>query len=142
MTRFVVDASVAVSWVIPELWSPQARLLLDAGRQRVAPAWLRAEVANVLWKRLKRRELTMQQAQRGVSLVSRYVELAAMDNLVARALDLAAALDEPVYDCLYVALAESLAAPLVTADRSLHRALRAGRQAEVIWIKDLPQVLR
>jgi predicted nucleic acid-binding protein len=44
--------------------------------------------------------------------------------LRARALDLALRRDHPVYDCLYVALAQREGLPLLTADRRLAERFR------------------
>jgi predicted nucleic acid-binding protein len=44
--------------------------------------------------------------------------------LAARALELAFALDHPVYDCFYLALAEAEQVGLVTADGRLESRLR------------------
>jgi predicted nucleic acid-binding protein len=46
---------------------------------------------------------------------------------VERALEIAVAIDQPVYDCLYIATAERFEAPLVTDDRKLLAAIRKGR---------------
>jgi predicted nucleic acid-binding protein len=45
-----------------------------------------------------------------------------IEDLVQRALELAIDSQHPVYDCLYVALAEELPGDLVTADERLYRA--------------------
>ena len=58
------------------------------------------------------------------------------------ALELGGELDQPIYDCFYLALAETEGAEIVTADRALWRrmvARRPGLQAH--WIADkLPRV--
>ena len=48
--------------------------------------------------------------------------------LAARALEIAAELRQPAYDCFYLALAEDQSAKLVTADRRL-----AGRLSGTPW---------
>jgi predicted nucleic acid-binding protein len=45
--------------------------------------------------------------------------------LSVRAFELATALDQPAYDCLYLALAIELEASLATADRRLARVARS-----------------
>ena len=58
--RLVVDASIAVKWVVPEPRSDQATALLD--HTLVAPDLFFAECANVLWKKLRRGDLTEEEA--------------------------------------------------------------------------------
>ena len=48
---FVIDTSVAVKWFVEEPGRDLARQFLKADGQRVAPDFLIAEVANVLWRR-------------------------------------------------------------------------------------------
>ena len=48
--RLVVDASVAIKWVVPEAGSERAITLLDHGL--VAPDLLFSECANILWRKL------------------------------------------------------------------------------------------
>ncbi|MGH6913872.1 MAG: type II toxin-antitoxin system VapC family toxin, partial [Geminicoccales bacterium] len=47
--------------------------------------------------------------------------------LAGRAFEIAAELRHPVYDCFYLALAESQDAPLITADRRLLARLAGSR---------------
>jgi predicted nucleic acid-binding protein len=59
--------------------------------------------------------------------------------LLPAALDLAVSLDQTVYDCLYLALAETRASVVVTADRRFHAAVRDSVWADrIAWIEDVP----
>jgi predicted nucleic acid-binding protein len=51
-------------------------------------------------------------------------------------LDIAVKLDHPVYDCVYLALALSLACPMVTADNKLCNKLLASFPARVVRLRD------
>ena len=55
---FVVDASVAVKWLVNEQASEAAHRLLNSEERLVAPDFIVVEVGNVLWKKLRRGELT------------------------------------------------------------------------------------
>ena len=57
----VVDASVAVKWFVEEDGRNQALQILDLG-EREAPDLVVAEVANVIWKKALRGEVTDAQA--------------------------------------------------------------------------------
>ena len=58
MSVFVVDASFAIKWVVDEAHTTQALLLRR--HRLIAPDLLIAECANVLWKKVRRGELTRQ----------------------------------------------------------------------------------
>ena len=124
----VVDASVAVKWVIPEEGSDRARGLLDAAAhdeaRLLAPDIYVAEVANVLWKRTHLTgDLLEGDAREALdSLIATLPVLVPGSALAGQALELALAFGRPLYDCLYVALALRAGCPLVTADRRLVRA--------------------
>lgn len=114
--RLVVDASVAVKWGVPEADSHLALPLLDA--RIVVPDLVYAEIANVLWKKVMRGDLSIAEADavaRGLSLLEFEVHPSA--PLMVEALDMACDLHHPAYDFHYVALARRLDLPLVTADR-------------------------
>ena len=124
----VVDASVAVKWILPEDGHEEAILLQDQYQDEkidlIAPALLAAEVANVLWKRARRGDLTPDDAQRCFQGFLRdspiLTESAAIE---ASALGLALAHGRPVYDCLYLALALEHRCDLITADEKFFRAI-------------------
>ena len=75
MTDLVIDASVAIKWVIEE---PGTREALSLRRHRLfAPDLLVAECANILWKKTRRNELTLQEALLAARLLQRAdIELA------------------------------------------------------------------
>jgi predicted nucleic acid-binding protein len=124
---WVVDASVALKWVIDEEGSEAAGEL--AGDPLSAPSLLLAECANALWAKAQRREVTPQEVFERLDLLrSAPVLLVPIGDLVEDATRLAIDLGNPVYDCLYLALAMRQGARLVTADRRLARAVRANAE--------------
>ena len=129
----VVDASVAIKWLVDEPGSDAALAL--RGRDLAAPALLRIEAGNVLRTLAKRRVLNTEEA---VELF-RLFQTAPVtivdhdDALERRALEMALAIGHPVYDCVYLALAERMGRTLVTADaRFLAAAARGGLGAECV----------
>jgi predicted nucleic acid-binding protein len=66
----VVDASVAVKWVVEEKHSAQATLLLNYDALH-APAHWRAEAANALWAKVFRGDLTAADAEERLLVLNR-----------------------------------------------------------------------
>ncbi len=130
MSEVVVDASLAVGWVVTEEHSNAARLLLQDWQartmRRVVPGWFAAEVANVLYRRIRRQELTLQRAQAGLDAI--LDEVVAVDVGPAhakRAMELALACGLPAsYDALYLALAEERGCEVWTADERFWNSAR------------------
>ena len=119
----VVDASVAVKWVVDEEDSLQARPLADARLE--APDLLLVECANILWKKAALGDLTRPEAAARLGLLTRApVTFTASRELLDPALELALEWKHPVYDCLYAALAIRRNVPLITADKRLAAAAR------------------
>jgi len=134
----VVDASVAVKWVVPENGSDRARSLAQAKLE--APDLLFVECANILWKKVRLGHLTRREAADCLRLLlAMPVALAGSRELLDSALRLSLELDHPVYDCLYLALALQRRFPLVTADEKLAKAARKQRNlaASVVLLSDL-----
>ncbi|MBI4482062.1 MAG: type II toxin-antitoxin system VapC family toxin [Acidobacteria bacterium] len=52
MKRFVVDASVAMKWFVPEAHQDAALRLLDDSCELLAPDFMAAEFGNILWKKM------------------------------------------------------------------------------------------
>ncbi len=129
MTALVIDASVAIKWVVQEQGTAEA-LAVRRTSQLAAPDLLSAECANILWKKVARAELTPEQAIFAARLLQRAdVELVPMRSLMAAATQLAIDLDHPAYDCMYLALAVERQTRLVTADERLLR--RVGRSGQL-----------
>lgn len=123
----VVDASVALKWVLAEPGSDKARAL--AGWRLHAPALLHLECASALWVRIRDRSLTAAEADRRLAALSEApVQIHALSDLAQPALRLAALLGHSVYDCAYLAVAERIGAPLITADKRFARAVRTERR--------------
>ncbi len=116
MSGVVVDASVAIKWVVDETGSAEAAALLD-GRTLHAPPLLFVEVANAFWVMARRGAITRAGAADALDLLRRAPLVASNEDLVSEALRLAQMLDHPVYDCVYLALALLREVPVVTADR-------------------------
>jgi predicted nucleic acid-binding protein len=125
---WVVDASIAVKWVIPEILSDKADRVRDGADDVLAPDLLLVEVANALWKKTATREISPREADAAFDLVRRSgIDLSPTGPLLPRAMDVARRLGHPVYDCVYLALAEREHAAFVTADQRLLRRLAARR---------------
>lgn len=124
----VIDASIAVKWVVEEEGTPLA-LALRQQTKLIAPELLVAECANILWKKAARGELSKEEALLAAKLLqSAEVELLPMRSLFETATSLAIELDHPAYDCIYLALAVENDCPFVTADDRFLRKLGQGRR--------------
>ena len=134
MRGFIIDASIAVKWVVEEPGTKEALALRVCPLG--APELLVAECTNILWKKVRRHELTGEEAGIAARLIERAdIELHPMRPLVAAATEMAIALDHPAYDCLYLALAKARGLRFVTADRRLFGRVaedRSGRFAGLV----------
>ena len=126
MSRYVIDASVAIKWFLPEIDDDKARTLLTGNHELLAPDLLYAEVSNILWKRYQRGELSFDEAQAVLAgLKSIKITAHPIAPLSESALEIACQLGRTAYDSLYLALAVIENAVLVTADERLVNALAA-----------------
>jgi predicted nucleic acid-binding protein len=141
--RVVVDASVVVPCFVPERFSEAARGWLDAAGALFAPELLSLECANARWRKARLGELTLDDARAALErIVSGFIELRPSTGLAGPALDLAAELNHPVYDCTYIALAEAEGAAFLSADRRLVDLALAHRPTvRAHWVAEgVPQV--
>jgi predicted nucleic acid-binding protein len=135
----IVDASVAVKWVIPEPLSTEADRLLVSDDELMAPGLLRVEAANALWKKVLRKELGAREAASALRvIVDGGVSFVPSAPLVEPALQMALRLGHPVYDCVYLALAEREGGRVVTADETMvARARKSRLGGRVVFLADV-----
>ena len=134
----VVDASVAVKWFVPEPLSNQAEHLLGGGDALFAPDFLLIEFGNIVWKKVRLGELARDDGDAAlVALRNGPVGLIGTPPLLERALHLAHEIEHPLYDCLYLATAEAVAATVATADRRfVDRCSLSTMQSRIRWLGD------
>lgn len=134
---FVVDASVAVKWFLPEADSGLARHLLAQPDMLIAPDILPIEIGNVFWKARRLGKMDDTQAEIALAALRGIIALHSAEAMAEGALRLSFALDHPIYDCLYLLLAEQQDAQLITADQRLVRRLDGTNFSHrVRWLSD------
>lgn len=140
MSRWVVDASVAVKWFLPEVHSDEAVRLLRDDYLLFAPDLIWTELGNVLWKKWRQREIEANMARLILEDFRRFpLEVRSSDTLLATAWAIAEELHQTMYDSLYLALAESKGYRLVTADHRFYNGLKDSRLGPMLLrVEDLP----
>lgn len=131
----IIDASVAFKLVVEEPGSEEA-IAWAARSELVAPTLIHSEIGNGLWKRVQRRELADdEQIGERLADMARYIRTIDETPLMPRALQLAIELGHPIYDCVYLALAEAQEDELLTADarfvKAVHGTKHQGRVREL-----------
>jgi predicted nucleic acid-binding protein len=140
--RYVLDASIAVRWVIPGPLSPKALQLRDDYLSKVhdllAPDIFPAETASALTKAERQKLIQVGQgAQLYADVATAWPAFLSFLPLTGRALDISSQTRSGFYDCLYVALAEREGCEMVTADERLLKNLQ-GRFPFIVHLSALP----
>ncbi len=121
MKGYVLDASVAVAWYLPESFSAAARGFRDRlteGKIRcLVPELHFLEVANALRTRVRMKQLPADLAREILDAhLEANLEIAELSP--ARALEVALDYDATVYDAAYIALALDHDLQLLTAEKT------------------------
>lgn len=142
MNRYVVDASVAMKWFLPEIHSEAALRLCHPHCWLHVPALMTLEFGNVLAKRIRRGELTRAEGDAVLTELKHLpLQRHADERLFPAAYQLALDTQRSLYDCLYLALAEAVDGVMVTADRKFYSSLAGGSYGRrVLWVEDLPRL--
>lgn len=99
------------------------------------------EFANIVWKNYNRNQITRHHAQEMSRDVVNYFHLFhSAFTLNRQALDIAIDIKHPVYDCIYIACAEAIHAPLVTDDQKLFRAVQGTVYQDLVVLLDNPKL--
>jgi predicted nucleic acid-binding protein len=120
----VLDASVAVRWLVTENGSADAAALLARPTRWIAPRLMLTEVAGALHRKVsagKLREVLASEALEELlgAVGAGEIRLAPDERVLVAAFALATLLQHRVPDCMYLALAEHEGAGLATADHAL-----------------------
>src|SRR4051794_16457005 len=130
MSGVVIDASVLIKLYIDEVSSPAAERAVKNADPLLAPDLLLPETANILWKYVRRGELSPTEANEVLADVMQLpLQITASQELIESALRIAVETGRTVYDSLYVALAVQADTVLLTADERLANAIAATRYA-------------
>ena len=115
---FVVDASAAASWLLPDETEGAYQEVLQTAELH-APVLFWAEMRNILVISERQKRLTGNMVSEAVSILDALK--VNFDNSPdgSRVLQLARARDLTVYDALYVELALRIQTPFLTLDRKL-----------------------
>jgi predicted nucleic acid-binding protein len=122
----VVDASVGTAWLTNEPQAAELETLLAPGLDLIAPDLIIPEIGNALWKKSRIGDFAIADAAAAFRLLHAVgLELVGSETLIAPAVQLASRLAHPVYDCLYLVLAQARGAELATLDKRMAAAAEA-----------------
>lgn len=131
MTRaFVVDASIAVAWVHPAQATKQTEVMLDSiadGATLEVPALWPLEVANALLVLVRRRKLSDDERQMGLSWLGGLrlkIDHDAASAAFSRLSELAIVYQLSIYDAAYLELAQRRRLRLGCKDSPLRAAAK------------------
>jgi predicted nucleic acid-binding protein len=127
--KYVLDANVALKWVLRERDSDKSRQLMADYQQQIhdllAPDIFPIEVAHALSRSERRGIITPAQGPIFLAgILASQPQLHPYVPLLWRAYAVSSQARIGVYDCLYIALAEREGCDLVTADDRLIRGLQ------------------
>lgn len=142
---FVVDASVVVKWVLKEEYTDDALLIrdryIDGKIKLYAPPLIRYEVANAIWKAVRKKILDKLDAVKALEnlivLLPRIIKLKRENFL--NALNLAIKYAITVYDAVYIVLRDIVGGVFITADRKLFDKVK--KLKNIIFISDIKKHL-
>jgi len=132
----IIDASVGVKWLVPEHNRDAAVELVRRSDLRV-PTLFFSEVGNALVKKARRGEIDLAGVAPSFADLPDLVTPVDELHVMPRALALASELRHGIYDCIYLALAETTDDQLVTADEKFISKLvghKAGKRVMLLGI--------
>ena len=140
MTKFVVDANVAIKWVLTEIHSDAALRLRNSDSEMLVPDFFFPEIGNIFWKRVRRGEMTLDEAKNDLeALLSLPLYICPSLPLMPMALEIAVRVQQAVYDCVYLTLAVTNDCQMITADERFYNALSGDILFSYLcWVEDIP----
>ncbi|MEM1377238.1 MAG: type II toxin-antitoxin system VapC family toxin [Pseudomonadota bacterium] len=125
--KMVIDASVALTWALPDEANPIADRAMEkvADFGAIAPAFFKAECANVLAVSVRRGRIGSDVRREILSLLSDLdieYDQDALTNCWGKTADIAETHGLSVYDAMYLETAMRTSSPLSSLDKALRRA--------------------
>jgi predicted nucleic acid-binding protein len=135
---YVVDASVAIKWYLPEIYCDYAIHLQNPDYHLHQPNFFLLEIASIITKKLRRREIDLGEANailRDIRQIN--FKWHEDSHLLQNAIDIANQTARSLYDCLYLSLAIKVQGQMVTADRKFYDALQPTVFVDkIVWIEN------
>lgn len=118
----VVDSNVIAYLYLPGEYTAAAEELLEQGSEWAAPILWRSEFRNILAGYMRRRTISLEQANSLQREAESLLEGAEFEVESSAVLELVRDSDCSAYDCEFIALSMKLDTKLVTMDKKLLRA--------------------
>jgi predicted nucleic acid-binding protein len=115
----VADTNIIAYLYLEGVRSAQVEKLLEKETQWAAPLLWRSEFGNVLALYMRKRNLSLEQAQQIMQEAMLLMQEREYEIVSSHVLELVAASGCSAYDCEFVALAEDLGISLVTVDKKI-----------------------
>ena len=135
--RLVIDVCVAVKWFAEEEEAENARRLLFASTQLLAPDVFVAELGNALHKKVRNGDMAAEDVPAALLSTQPIVDLHPCMPLADTAFEIARRYQRSFYDALYVALAIGEGTRLVTSDYKLIIGLGSSFQDRFLYLRDV-----
>lgn len=138
--RLVLDASVAIKFYVPEPDPERALSWLRREIRFAVPDIFLVEVSQALLRHVREHRLARRDLALAVRDLVAMVEVPfASAAVIERAIGIAEAHQHRLHDCMYLAVAEKLRCPLLTADERLARKFQPGTLAiPLLSLADAP----
>lgn len=144
MITYVIDASVAVKWLLKESLRQEAKRFLNTSLDRLSPDLILLECANAIRRKVFLKQITQQEGDTSFELLKDWkkglIRLTPTPDYLERAYEISKALQQhPMPDCIYLALAEQENVQMVTADRKFYDLVMKSPYHDLIaWIEYPP----
>jgi predicted nucleic acid-binding protein len=115
----VVDTNIIIYLYLASEMSPKAEQALIKDPQWAAPLLWRSELRNVLAHFIRRKYLVLEDALQIMDEAMNLMDSQEYEVASPQVLDLVTQSTCSAYDCEYVALAQDLGVPLITADKQI-----------------------
>ncbi len=118
--KYVVDASIAIGWLVKQENAIDHTYLLENQNILIAPDLVFPEVCNGIWRLVSAGYVTPKHGHKIASELSDYFDkVFPCAPLMKAAMGISLQLNHPAYDCFYLALAEHQNVQMITADLRL-----------------------